>query len=117
VTTPLWESRPNPGLPGHPQHELASHLLYNECYGGVLSFELQDQSREAVFRFMDKLRLCLPAATLGDVCSFASYPPMSSHRGLTETERQNIGITEGCIRLSVGIEGVRDIIHDLDSAL
>jgi cystathionine beta-lyase/cystathionine gamma-synthase len=42
---------------------------------------------------------------------------MSSHRGLTETERQNIGITEGCIRLSVGIEDVRDIINDLDSAL
>ena len=106
-----------PGLPSHPQHELASCLLYRERYGGVLSFELKEQSREAVFCFMDKLKLCLAATTLGDVCSLVSYPAMSSHRGFTETERQSIGITEGCIRLSVGIEDVGDIISDLDKAL
>jgi cystathionine beta-lyase/cystathionine gamma-synthase len=82
-----------------------------------LSFELKEQSREAVFRFMDRLKLCLPATTLGDVSSLVSYPPMSSHRDLTKIERQNIGITEGCIRLSVGIEGAGDIINDLDNAL
>jgi cystathionine beta-lyase/cystathionine gamma-synthase len=106
-----------PGLPGHPQYALASRLLSHRRYGGMLSFELKQQSREAVFCFLDRLKLCLPATTLGDVCSLVSYPPMSSHRDLTESERCNSGITEGCIRLSVGIEDVGDIINDLDTAL
>ena len=66
---------------------------------------------------MNKLQLCLPATTLGDIYSLVSYPPISSHRDLTEAERQSIGITEGCMRLSVGIEDVNDIIQDLDQAL
>jgi len=106
-----------PGLPDSPQHELATRLLGSERYGGLLSFELKEQSREAAFRFMDKLQLCLPATTLGDVYSEVSYPAISSHRSLTAGERQNTGITDGCIRLSVGIEGVEDIIKDLDQAL
>lgn len=106
-----------PGLPDFPQHELAARLLGSERFGGLLSFELKEQSRESAFRFMDKLQLCLPATTLGDVYSEVSYPAISSHRSLTAAERQNIGITDGCIRLSVGIEGVEDIIEDLDQAL
>jgi cystathionine beta-lyase/cystathionine gamma-synthase len=106
-----------PGLSDHPQHELASSLLSNERYGGLLSFELQEQTRAAIFHFMDKLQLCLHATTLGDVYSLVSYPSMSSHRALTQAERASIGITEGCIRLSVGIEDVNDIIKDLDQAL
>src|SRR6266571_42283 len=106
-----------PGLADHPQHDLATRLLPSERYGGLLSFELREQSREAAFRFMDKLQLCLPVTTLGDVYSEVSYPPISSHRNLTEAERRNIGITEGCIRLSVGIEDVEDIMQDLDQAL
>ena len=106
-----------PGLPGHPQHDLASRLLLNHRYGGLLAFELKKQNREAAFRFMDKLRLCLPATTLGDVYSEVSYPPISSHRNLTQSERQKFGITDGCMRLSVGIEDVNDILSDLDQAL
>jgi cystathionine beta-lyase/cystathionine gamma-synthase len=106
-----------PGLPYHPQHELAGQLLKSQHYGGLLAFELKNQSREAAFRFMHKLRICLPATTLGDVYSEVSYPPISSHRNLNPGERQKFGITEGCIRLSVGIEEVNDIIHDLDQAL
>ena len=106
-----------PGLADHPQHELATRLFRNGQAGGLLAFELQDQSREAAFRFMDKLQLCLPATTLGDVYTELSYPPMSSHRNLTAAERQQIGITDGCIRLSVGIEDVDDIIRDLQQAL
>ncbi len=106
-----------PGLPGHPQHELATRLFRNQRYGGLLAFELKEQTREATYRFMDKLQLCLPATTLGDVYSEVSYPPMSSHRNLTASERQKFGITDGCIRLSVGIEDVNDIIHDLEHAL
>jgi len=106
-----------PGLPDHPQHALATHLLNHEQFGSLLSFELQEQSRGAAFRFMNSLKLCLCATTLGDIYSEVSYPPMSSHRSLTASERQDVGITEGCIRLSVGIEDIRDILHDLDQAL
>ena len=106
-----------PGLPNHPHHQLATSLLSDGRYGGLLSFELKQQSREAAFRFMDRLTLCLPATTLGDVYSLVSYPPMSSHRYLTPQERQHIGITDGCIRLSVGIEDIHDILNDLDQAL
>lgn len=106
-----------PGLHAHPQHALATSLLHRGQYGGMLSFELKAQSRQAVIRFMDTLSLCLPATTLGDAWSLVSYPPMSSHRNVSEADRQTMGITEGCIRLSVGIEDVEDIIKDLDQAL
>ncbi|TMD00600.1 MAG: aminotransferase class I/II-fold pyridoxal phosphate-dependent enzyme [Chloroflexi bacterium] len=106
-----------PGLPDHPHHELATTLLGEGRYGGLLSFELKEQSRDAVFRFMDRLRLLLPATTLGDAWSLVSYPAMSSHRNLSEAERRIIGITDGCIRLSVGIEDVGDIMGDLERAL
>src|SRR5437763_12731195 len=65
-----------PGLPGHPQHALATSLLSYGRYGGLLSFELKEQTREAAFRFMNKLQLCLPATTLGDIYSLVSYPPI-----------------------------------------
>jgi cystathionine beta-lyase/cystathionine gamma-synthase len=106
-----------PGLPNHPQHGLATRLFRNQRYGGLLAFDLKEQTREAAYQFMDKLQLCLPATTLGDVYTEVSYPPMSSHRNLTAIERQKFGITDGCIRLSVGIEDVNDIIRDLDQAL
>ncbi|HEY5005450.1 MAG TPA: PLP-dependent transferase, partial [Ktedonobacteraceae bacterium] len=106
-----------PGLATHPQHALAGTLLKNELYGGLLAFELKAQSREAVYRFMNHLKLCMPVTTLGDVFSEVSYPAISSHRTLTVAERDKMGITEGCIRLSVGIEYVDDIVQDLDQAL
>ncbi len=106
-----------PGLVSHPQHDLASRLLRQGQYGGLLAFELKEQAREGAYRFMDKLQLCLPATTLGDAYSEVSYPPLSSHRNLTANERQQLGITDGCIRFSVGIEDVEDIVRDLDQAL
>jgi cystathionine beta-lyase/cystathionine gamma-synthase len=89
---------------------------YN-LYGGLLSFELKEASRSAAFRFMDKLQLCLPATSLGDVFTLVSYPPVSSHRGLSNSELQNMGISEGCIRMSVGIENISDILQDIEQAL
>ena len=106
-----------PGLPDHPHHELATSLLDRGLYGGMLSFDLKVQSRQAVFSFMDRLKLCLPATTLGDAWSLVSYPPMSSHRNVSEADRLKMGITDGCIRLSVGIEDAGDIIKDLERAL
>ncbi len=106
-----------PGLPSHPQHALASQLLREGCYGGLLSFELKAQTREAVFTFMDELQLCLPVTTLGDIHTQVTCPAISSHRTLSAEERLRYGITEGCIRVSVGIEDPRDIIADLDQGL
>ncbi|HEY7417889.1 MAG TPA: PLP-dependent aspartate aminotransferase family protein [Ktedonobacteraceae bacterium] len=106
-----------PGLPDHPHHSIASRLLRHNHFGGLLSFDLKEQTREAAYRFMDRLRLCLPATTLGDVFSLVSYPPLSSHRTITDKERQCMGIHDGCIRFSVGIEHIDDILQDLDQAL
>lgn len=106
-----------PGLAGHPQHALMERLSLTGQYGGMISFDIADADKVAAFRFMESLRLCIPATTLGDVYSIVLYPPMSSHRGLTPEQRAAIGIGAGLIRLSVGIEAVDDIIADLDQAL
>ncbi len=106
-----------PGLNSHPQHELAEKLFPQGMYGGMISFEIKDAQRADIFLFMEKLKLILPATTLGDVYSLILYPPMSSHRTLSAEERKKIGISDRLVRLSVGIEDVQDIIEDLEEAL
>jgi cystathionine beta-lyase/cystathionine gamma-synthase len=106
-----------PGLSGHPQHGLAKRLFQQHGYGGVLSFEIAGGDRKAVFRFMEALALCLPATSLGDIYSLVLHPATSSHRSLTPEERAHAGIGEGLVRLSAGIEDVKDILADLDQAL
>ena len=71
----------------------------------------------AVFRFLESLKLIMPATTLGDVYSLILYPAISSHRALTPEQRAEIGIGDGLVRLSVGIEDAEDIMADLDQAL
>ncbi len=106
-----------PGLPSHPQHELAGRLFQGRGFGGIVSFDLRGAGQPEVFRFLEALQLCLPATTLGDVCTLALYPAHSSHRALAPEERKRIGIGDGLVRLSVGIEAVEDIIADLEQAL
>lgn len=106
-----------PGLPAHPQHALAAQLLEHDAFGAMISFDLREGSREAVFRFMNALKMVLPATTLGDVYSLVLYPAGSSHRAIPPEERRRIGIGDGLVRLSVGIEEPADIIADLDQAL
>ncbi len=106
-----------PGLKTHPQHDLAERLFDGNGFGGVLSFELKDANRAAAFRFMDSLMLCLPATTLGDIYTLVLHPATSSHRSLTEAERAQVGIRDGLVRLSAGIEDPADIIGDLEQAL
>jgi cystathionine beta-lyase/cystathionine gamma-synthase len=106
-----------PGLPSHPHHELATRLFGGRGYGGVISFELKANGREAAFRFLEALRLVLPATSLGDIYSLVLYPPISSHRMLTPEERAQLGISDNLLRLSIGIEDVADIQADLDQAL
>ncbi|HEX9114925.1 MAG TPA: PLP-dependent aspartate aminotransferase family protein [Anaerolineae bacterium] len=106
-----------PGLADHPQHALAGRLLEGGHYGAMISFDLANGDRASVVRFMDALRLIMPGTTLGDVYSLALYPAGSSHRGLTPEMRRQIGIGDGLVRLSVGIEAVEDLMADLDQAL
>lgn len=106
-----------PGLPTHPQHELARRLLNQRGFGGVLSFEIKNADRARVFRFMESLELCLAATTLGDIYSLVLHPATSSHRGLTSEQRAHVGIHDNLVRLSAGIEDVDDLIADLERAL
>lgn len=106
-----------PGLPDHPQHALAERLFGGRGFGGMVSFDLRDAGRAEVFRFMEALALVLPATTLGDVYSLTLYPTHSSHRALSPEARAAIGIGDGLVRLSVGIEEAEDIIADLAQAL
>src|SRR5512142_564814 len=106
-----------PGLADHAQHELARGLFGGKGYGGVLSFEIKGADKALAFRFMEALTVCLPATTLGDVYSLVLHPATASHRALTQEERQRVGISDGLVRLSTGIEAPEDIIADLGQAL
>lgn len=106
-----------PGLAGHESHETAKQQFPNDMFGGMISFEIRDGDRDKVFRFLRALGMIAPATTLGDVYSLVLYPVMSSHRALTPEQRAQVGIGEGLVRLSIGIEDPVDIIGDLERAL
>jgi methionine-gamma-lyase len=103
-----------PGLPDHPGHELARRQMSG--FGGVVSFELEG-GREEVYRMMGGLELVKCAVSLGDVSSLIEHPASMTHRALPEEERERLGIGEGLVRLSVGVEDAEDIIEDLEKAL
>ena len=105
-----------PGLPDHPQHELAKRQ-FDGRFGGVVSFVMRKDDRESAFRFLDALELAASATTMGDLFTEVLYPAISSHRRIAPDERRRLGITDGFVRLNVGIEDVADIIADLDRAL
>jgi cystathionine gamma-synthase/methionine-gamma-lyase len=83
----------------------------------MLAFELRDAGREQVYDFMNRLKLIVPATSLGDVHTMMLYPVMASHRDLSPKQRERMGIRENLVRLSVGIECVDDIKADLAQAL
>lgn len=105
-----------PGLPTHPQHDLAARA-FGGLFGAMVSFDLRRDDREALFRFLDALRLILPATSLGDIYSLVSSPLISSHRDLTPAQRAERGIGDGLVRLSIGIEEVGDLVADLRAGL
>jgi cystathionine beta-lyase/cystathionine gamma-synthase len=124
MTVATWlEAQPQvarahyPGLASHPGHALAQRLFRPGYFGGMLAFEIANADRDTMFRFMDQLQLLIAATTLGDVYSEVSYPIMSSHRDWSPALRRRAGITDGLLRLSVGIEDPADIIADLEQAL
>lgn len=106
-----------PGLPDNRDHPVARRILREGCFGAMLAFDLKDAGRAEVFAFMEKLGIIQRIPTLGDVSTLAAYPAHASHRALTPRERAALGITEGTVRLSAGIEDAQDLIADLEQAL
>ena len=103
-----------PGLPSHPQHELA--LKQMSGFGTVVTFEV-DGGKDRAFRLLNALRLVDISNNLGDAKSLATHPATTTHQKLTEAERAALGITPGTIRVSVGLEAVTDLRRDIDQAL
>lgn len=103
-----------PGLASHPQHEIAKRQMSG--FGGMLSFSLGDDL-DTVRKFLPRLRLAHAAANLGAVETIVGPPATTSHVEVPADERAALGIPEGLIRYSTGIENVEDLIADLESAL
>ncbi len=103
-----------PGLVSHPQHEIAAAQMSG--FGGMLSFAI-DGGLESIKKFLPKLRVAHRAANLGAVETTVGPPATTSHVECTPEERALLGIPEGLVRYSAGIEGVDDLIEDLDQAL
>jgi cystathionine beta-lyase/cystathionine gamma-synthase len=102
-----------PGLPSHPQFNVAQRQL--RAGGGMMCFELAD--RATAERFLDALTLPPRTASLGSVRTIAVHPPSSTHRQLSSAELAQIGIPDGLVRVSVGLEEIDDLIADFDQAL
>ena len=106
-----------PGFTSADRQEVANRIL-RECHlGALISIELKDNSREAAFGFMDALKLCVRSTSLGDVFTSVLHPATASHRDLSPARRLQLEITDGLVRISVGIENVNDIIADIEEAL
>jgi methionine-gamma-lyase len=102
-----------PGLASHPQHSLARKQMSG--YGGMISFELRG-GLEAGARMMDRVKLCTLATSLGDVRTLISHPASTTHSVVSRESRELQGVTDGLVRLSVGLEDVQDIISDLEQS-
>jgi cystathionine beta-lyase/cystathionine gamma-synthase len=102
-----------PGLKSHPQYELA--MRQQTGFGSMMSFEVE--SREAAGRFLAAIKIFISAESLGGVESLASHSATTTHASVTEEQRTAMGINQGRIRLSIGIEDKEDLIADLEQAL
>ena len=103
-----------PGLPTHPAHEHARRLFGG--YGGMISLELEE-GRAAAERLMDRLTIPVVAPSLGGVESLVTRPAATSHAGMDPDERRRLGITDGLVRVSVGVEATEDLVADFEQAL
>lgn len=103
-----------PFLPSHPQHELAKKQMKHG--GGILTFIVKGGA-EGCGQFLDKLKTLSVTANLGDTRSIITHPATTTHSKLSQEERKRVGIADGLVRLSVGLENVNDIIEDIEQAL
>lgn len=114
------ENHPNvasvkyPFLKSHPQYEVAKKQM--KLGGNIVAFEIKG-GIEAGRQFLDKIKLCSLSANLGDTRSIVTHPASTTHSKLTEEERLAVSITDGLVRVSVGLETVQDVINDLKQAL
>ena len=102
-----------PGLPSHPQHELARRQMAG--FGGMLSVELGDVGRAR--RLVERTKIFVLAESLGGVESLVGHPASMTHASVPAELKRKMGLTDSLVRLSVGIEDVEDLIADLDQAL
>ncbi|MCK5618557.1 MAG: PLP-dependent transferase, partial [Candidatus Krumholzibacteria bacterium] len=103
-----------PGLPSHPQHEVAKRQM--SAYSGMITFELEG-GLESGRTLMNSVELCSLAESLGAVETMITHPATMTHAEVPKEERDARGLTDGLVRISVGLEDVDDIIADLEQAL
>ncbi|HTE10935.1 MAG TPA: PLP-dependent transferase, partial [Chitinophagaceae bacterium] len=102
------------GLPGHPDYYTCAKQMRHP--GPMMSIELKG-GLEAGKKFIDNLKMCIRAVSLGTAETLISHPASMSHFGVTKEEREKFGITDGLIRMSIGIENIQDILADIEQAL
>jgi cystathionine beta-lyase/cystathionine gamma-synthase len=105
------------GDPGHPDAAAITRLFPKNQTGAMVAFEIRNARRPEVLAFMDRLKMIVRGASLGDVHTMMLYPAMASHRDLSPKQRERMGIRENLVRISCGIEAAEDIIADLAQAL
>jgi cystathionine beta-lyase/cystathionine gamma-synthase len=103
--------------PAHPDRAVIDRLFPAGLYGAMVSFAIKGAAKADVFQFMDRLKMVVPATSLGDVHTLCLYPLVASHRDVPPKQRQRLGITDNLVRFSLGIEAPEDIIADISQAL
>jgi cystathionine gamma-lyase len=104
-----------PGFESHPNHDVAKKQMRG--FGGMISFSLMGDKLDDAFNLVSRLRVFTLAESLGGVESLAGHPATMTHAALPKAEREKNGVTDSLIRLSVGVEHIDDLIHDLDQAM
>src|SRR5688572_6506334 len=99
------------------QSQVLDSTFHGSEFGAIVTIRLAEDTREAAYRFLNALKLCTRAASVGDLFTGIVHPATATHRELSPAKRAAIGITEGLIRISVGIEDVNDILADIEQAL
>lgn len=104
-----------PGFEDHPNHDIAKKQMND--FGGMISFTIRGDSKEDAYKVMSSLRVFTLAESLGGVESLVCHPVTMTHAAIPKKDRENSGIIDSLIRLSVGVEDVRDLQEDLEAAL
>ncbi|XP_044731167.1 putative cystathionine gamma-lyase 2 [Chrysoperla carnea] len=112
---PLIEKVVHPGLPSHPQYEITKKQTSG--HSGMICFYIKDAEVKQTKKFLTSLKMIILGGSVGGVKTLAQSPSIISHRQMPREEKLRLGITDNCIRLSIGIESVKDLTADLDQAL
>lgn len=105
----------HPALPSHPQHQIA--LAQTFGHSGIMSFYIKDGTLEKSSKFLQTLKVFTLAESLGGYESLAELPSVMTHASVPDEQRAQLGITDGLVRISVGLEDSQDLIDDLERAL